>query len=171
MESYESTTRRMRSELPGVCALIQDTLPFYLEGDVSARSREFVEQHLDECDRCASFLAGGRSVQAHFHREKGSRSVVMVRDRPGQELIAAGQRRVIAFVLLVLGAVGLLVFFGVVVLGGSVSAPAPDYSERSSTEYQPTPTPVPFDPAGFAPTIVPTVAPISNLQPTEVPAP
>lgn len=146
MESYESTTRRMKAELPGVCALIQDTLPFFLEGDVSARSRQFVEQHLEECERCASFLAGGRSVQAHFRREQGTRSVVMMRDRPGQELIAEGQRRVLKLVMLFVGALVALAFIAVV-LGGSVrSATAPAYDTNTSqpAALNPTPTPAPM---------------------------
>lgn len=157
MESYESTTRRMKAELPGLCALIQDTLPFYLEGDVSARSRQFVEQHLEECERCASFLAGGRSVQAHFRREQGTRSVVMVRDRPGRELIAEGQRRVLKLGLMFAGVVAILVFIAVV-LGSSVrSVPTHGFSSSESLPFmsQATPTPAPFEPTALPPTVVP----------------
>ena len=174
MESYESTTRRMRPELPGLCSLIQDTLPFYLEGDVSVRSRQFVEQHLDECERCASFLAGGRSVHDHFRREQGARSIVMVRDHGGQELIASGQRRVLKLVLTVVGAVTLLVILaglGVGVLRSSRPVSA-DLAPTVVAPYM-TPTPTASDPADMPPPVVapasfPTATP---FQPTGVPVP
>jgi predicted anti-sigma-YlaC factor YlaD len=159
LDSYESTTRRMRSELPGLCSLIQDTLPFYLEGDVSARSRQFVEQHLDECERCASFLAGGRSVHDHFRREQSARSVVMVRDRGGQELIADGRRRFLTLIVAVTSAVALLLILTLLGVGAMRSS-RPD-----------------FGPASLPPTMVPPDARHASgptatpFQPTVVPAP
>ena len=189
MDSYESTTRRMKPDKPGLCALIQDILPFYLEGDVSVQSRQFVEGHLEECERCASFLAGGQSVQAHFHRESRTRSVVMDRDRPAQHLIASGQRRVIGLVLAVAGGLALLVVaFGMLIgfFSGSESRPAafdPHYAptvvppmvESGDRPAYLTATPVPFQPTAFPPTVEPVAEtqsqPTPTPWPTEVPAP
>jgi predicted anti-sigma-YlaC factor YlaD len=149
----------MKPELPGLCSLIQDTLPFYLEGDVSARSRQFVEQHLEECERCASFLAGGRSVQAHFRRDKASRSVVMVRDRPGQDLVAEGQRRVLRLVSLCIGAVVLMLVIAFIGTGVMRSTSAPAFG---TTEGQPATM-----------ELIPTVAPPTStpISPDVAPAP
>ena len=73
MESYESTTRRMPAEQPGLCALVQDTLPFYMDGDISPESRAFITTHLDGCLACSQFLAGARSAQSHLRRETVAR--------------------------------------------------------------------------------------------------
>lgn len=181
MESYESTTRRMKPEKPGLCALIQDMLPFYLEGDVSPQSRQFVENHLEECERCASFLAGGQSVQAHFRREAGTRSVVMRQDRPAQHLIASGRRRLIGHVLTIVGGLALLVLaFGVLsgILNGSPS-PATAFPSFGPTVVPPLveswDAPAPTQAAE----ILPTVELPANMEsqptptpwPTRVPAP
>ena len=190
MESYESTTRRMKSDKPGLCALIQDMLPFYLEGDISPQSRQFVESHLEECERCASFLAGGQSVQAHFRRESATRADILDRDRPAQHLIASGQRRVIGTVLAVAGGLVFLMVACGLLFGfarSSVSFPN-DFGQS----YEPTVvppmaegviapaylTPTPFSPTAVAPNVEPatdawsqpTSTPLT-LQPTVVPSP
>ncbi len=87
MPSYESTTRRMPADQPGLCALIQDTLPFYIEGDLSPESRAFIDAHLETCDRCGSFLAGAQSIRGHFRREPMARSAVIDNDWRAREII------------------------------------------------------------------------------------
>ena len=50
------------------CALVQDLLPLYNEGEVSPDSRELIVDHLAWCERCAGFLAGAQTVRAHLQR-------------------------------------------------------------------------------------------------------
>jgi anti-sigma factor RsiW len=68
MQAYETATTRLRAEETGACALVQDLLPLYLEGEVSPVSREQISQHLASCERCAGFLAGAQSVRGQLRR-------------------------------------------------------------------------------------------------------
>ena len=34
------------------CFLIRDLLPFYAEGQVSSETKEIIEQHFKECEKC-----------------------------------------------------------------------------------------------------------------------
>jgi predicted anti-sigma-YlaC factor YlaD len=81
MRSYESTTRRIAAEKPGMCAVVQDLLPFYIDGEVSVESRAFIDEHLAVCERCTTFLAGAQSVQGHLRREAMLRASVLDHDR------------------------------------------------------------------------------------------
>jgi hypothetical protein len=143
MQSYESTTRRISRERPGICALIQDMLPFYLEGDISPESRILIDEHLNECERCASFLAGAQSVQSHLRRETLLRGSVVEHDRRAQQMISTGRRQVIAIALV--AAIGAIALF--VVIGGLMSAPA-----RQPIAVPGTPSVEPIVPLETAPT-------------------
>lgn len=55
------------------CALVQDLLPLYLEGEVSQSSRALIIAHLNECAHCAGFLAGARSTREQLRREEDQR--------------------------------------------------------------------------------------------------
>jgi len=144
MQSYESTTRRISQERPGICALIQDMLPFYLEGDVSSDSRILIDEHLNECERCASFLAGAQSVQTHLRRETLLRGRAIEQDQRAQHMISMGQRQVIKIALV--AAISAIVLF--VVIGGLMSAPqrqpisVPGIPSNQPIEPGRTPTPV-----------------------------
>ena len=156
MQSYESTTRRISRERPGICALIQDMLPFYLEGDVSPESRILIDEHLNECERCASFLAGAQSVQSHLRRERTLRVNVVDHDRRAQQIISTGQRQLIMFVLATAGTIAVLLFVvGLIFFynaSGPIVAPVPVV-----------PTIVPADAAPMPiPSLVPTVPPPGN---------
>ena len=161
MSSYESHTIRIDPEPSGLCALIQDSLPFYLEGDVSPQSRRFIDAHLAECAGCSAFLAGGRSVRSHLRREQ------TVRATPAQSLdhtrlaLAHGRRQIIMLVLATLGMVGLLLAIALAAGGSSASVPAPEFARNRSGAAvdrqdeppfaptslpEPTPTPVPAQP-------------------------
>jgi len=156
MQRYESATRRISGERPGICALIQDMLPFYLEGDVSPDSRILIDEHLNECERCASFLAGAQSVQIHLRRETLLRSSVVEHDRRAQQMISTSRRQVITIALV--AAISAIALF--VVIGGLMSAP------------QRRPVPVPAIPS--VEPIVPletTPTPMSSLLPTMPPLP
>ena len=39
------------------CKIVEDLLPLYHDGVCSAESREMVEQHLAQCERCREVLA------------------------------------------------------------------------------------------------------------------
>ena len=144
MQSYESTTRRISQERPGICALIQDMLPFYLEGDVSPESRILIDEHLNECERCASFLAGAQSVQTHLRRENLLRGRAIEHDQRAQQMISMGQRQVIKIALV--AAISAIALF--VVIGGLMSTP----------QRQPIPVPA-----------IPSIEPIVPLETTPTP--
>jgi predicted anti-sigma-YlaC factor YlaD len=87
-------------------------LPFYLESEVSPESRMLIDEHLNECERCASFMAGAQSVQTHLRRENLVRGKVIDHDRRAQQIISTGQRQLIMLVLAVVGAIALLMVVG-----------------------------------------------------------
>lgn len=174
MESYESTTRQMRSEQPGLCALVQDTLPFYMDGDVSPESRAFISDHLQTCELCSHFLAGARSAQSHLRRDIGSRGRVVEQDWRANAAIARGQRRLLVRVLAFSGMMFVLLF-------GAFFFSARSSMPRSDTVEQPfaVPTVIPTVSMpnmgasdGVAPTPTPDVlvAPSFGSTPTPVPA-
>jgi hypothetical protein len=70
MTAYESNTHRLNQQELGACALIEDLLPLYLEGEVSPGSRDLIVEHLARCERCAGFLAGAQSVRAQLRRDQ-----------------------------------------------------------------------------------------------------
>lgn len=127
MKYNDIRTRRLGSETQGVCALIQDMLPFYMEDDVSAQSRMFIDEHLETCDCCASFLAGGRSVQEHLRRDTTLRSDVIARDTSAQDVAFRGRRQLMGFTLIGAGIAALVVLavlLGFNSRGLRVTAPA-----------------------------------------------
>ena len=134
MKYNDIRTHRLGSETQGVCALVQDMLPFYMEDDVSSQSRMFIDEHLETCDRCASFLAGGRSVQEHLRRDTTLRSDVLARDTGAQDVANTGRRQLWGFTLIGAGIaafVVLAVLLGFNSRGVQETAPA-------SLEAQPT---------------------------------
>src|SRR5689334_7591506 len=82
MTAYESTTVQINSAEYGSCALIQDLLPLYLEGEVSSGSRDTIVEHLARCERCAGYLAGAQSVRAQLRRDRSAREQVAGRAAP-----------------------------------------------------------------------------------------
>ncbi|MBN1465177.1 zf-HC2 domain-containing protein [candidate division KSB1 bacterium] len=49
--------------------LNDDTMQDYLDGNISAREREEVRQHLEECEQCRDLLASYQDVFAALERE------------------------------------------------------------------------------------------------------
>jgi anti-sigma factor RsiW len=80
MQTYETATTRLRVEEPGVCALVQDLLPLFLEGEVSPASRDQITEHLAGCERCAGFLAGAQSVRVQLRRDHSQRAASLQAD-------------------------------------------------------------------------------------------
>jgi anti-sigma factor RsiW len=122
LATYESTTVQIPHPEFGACALVQDLLPLYLEGEVSPGSRDTIVEHLARCERCASFLAGAQSVRAQFRRDQALRGAAVRLDRPVRQAIGVGQRlatMVLTLALRGLGAIGSLL------AGVSVDAHAP----------------------------------------------
>jgi predicted anti-sigma-YlaC factor YlaD len=108
MISYESTTSLLHQDLQ-VCTLIQDLLPLYVEGEVSANSREAIVQHLSQCERCAAFLAGAQSVRTQLRREHSDVARVLAGDQPAQQSMQTYQQLAKVAMLVVLIPVGLII--------------------------------------------------------------
>jgi hypothetical protein len=115
MTAYESVTTEIPHQEFGTCALVQDLLPLYLEGEVNSGSRDTIVEHLARCERCASYLAGAQSVRAQLNRERVQRVNVFVRDEPARQAVGSGQRLaalVAALGLCALGGIASLVMWG-----------------------------------------------------------
>ncbi|HMQ33599.1 MAG TPA: anti-sigma factor, partial [Chloroflexaceae bacterium] len=111
MQAYETTTSRLQVEELGSCALVQDLLPLYLEGEVSPGSRDLITEHLARCERCAGFLAGAQSARAQLRREQIQRSSAVAASAPESRAVSRLSR--------VLGGVALLFCC---LLGGGMAA-------------------------------------------------
>ncbi|HEY0739751.1 MAG TPA: zf-HC2 domain-containing protein [Herpetosiphonaceae bacterium] len=69
---YTDTTKQYRlphAEIPG-CALVQDLIPLYLDGEVTPESHALMADHLQHCQRCSGYLAGARTVRAQILNEQ-----------------------------------------------------------------------------------------------------
>ena len=80
--AYEETTTRFHSQELGACALVQDLLPLYLEGEVSPGSRDLITEHLARCERCAGFLAGAQSMRVQLRRDQVQHANTLKADAP-----------------------------------------------------------------------------------------
>jgi predicted anti-sigma-YlaC factor YlaD len=81
--TYEAaTTTPLRTGELGACALVQDLLPLYLEGEVSPGSRDLITEHLAGCERCAGFMAGAQTVRAQLRRDGLQRATSVQQDAP-----------------------------------------------------------------------------------------
>ncbi len=77
-EAYTSATQRIGPERiednfaqqPADCALVQDLLPLYIDNEVSPESHDRIATHIAQCERCAGYLAGARSVRAQLQRDQ-----------------------------------------------------------------------------------------------------
>jgi predicted anti-sigma-YlaC factor YlaD len=125
MTAFETTTTRLVQQQLGGCALIQDLLPLYIEGEVTPASRDLIAEHLMDCERCTGFLAGARSSREQLHRESRLRETSVAHDRVARQAITMGQRRVMAVVLVLFGVLCLVVVAGVISLGFATPASAP----------------------------------------------
>ncbi|HNP74711.1 MAG TPA: anti-sigma factor [Kouleothrix sp.] len=105
MTTYESATAFAHHEY-GDCALVQDLLPLYLEGEVSSASRDTIVDHLARCERCAAFLAGAQSVHAQLRRDRGERERVILGDAPTRQSLRARQGLVSMIAMLILCSLG-----------------------------------------------------------------
>lgn len=148
MTSYESTAQHLDPREPPTCVLIQDLLPLYIEGEVSAESREVIAAHLTDCERCSGFLAGAQSVRAQFRREQSQRETAAARER----LIpsAGGQPALSSVIMPIFGGLCLVALVWLVVLNllntRAMPMPFSDVGipiQATPTLIQTTPTPVP----------------------------
>jgi hypothetical protein len=103
MTAYETTTSRLVQQELGACALIQDLLPLYIEGEVTPASRDLIAEHLARCERCTGFMAGARSVRDQLRRESAQRESSVAHDHAARQAVVTGQRRLMALVLGVFG--------------------------------------------------------------------
>lgn len=107
MTTYESVTTRLAQQELGDCALIQDLLPLYAEGEVSPASRELIGEHVARCERCAGYLAGTQHRLAQLGRERAAHAATLARDTPNRKTVVGGQRLVTAIALFTTYATGL----------------------------------------------------------------
>lgn len=105
-ESYQSTTTRLAHQELGACALIEDLLPLYIEGEVSPSSRDLIAEHLARCERCAGFLAGAQSVRAQLRRDAAQRTSVITNKLPEQRVVVKGQWLAVLLAVLACCAIG-----------------------------------------------------------------
>jgi hypothetical protein len=128
MTAYESTTVQINNAEYGSCALIQDLLPLYLEGEVSSGSRDTIVEHLGRCERCAAYLAGAQSVRAQLRRDRTARERVAERVAPRPALSQSSRLANLIMMLSLcgLGALATLLFWlgaehhSPILLGGMV---------------------------------------------------
>lgn len=152
MTSEPSANQQAPQEF-GACALIEDLLPLYLEGEVSPGSRDAIVEHLAACERCAGFLAGAQNARARLHHlpPKGAMPgspPAWMGEQPGPPPAAHGgvRKRSRPALLLALTLLGGLVFFclaGFALVGGVDSAPvamqaypASGFSERDGAAHE-----------------------------------
>jgi len=69
MRVYDQATVALHDRGEEACAMVQDLLPLYSDGEVSAATREQIAAHLAGCPACAGVLAGARSVQSELRRD------------------------------------------------------------------------------------------------------
>jgi hypothetical protein len=108
MTTYETTTTRLIQQELGACALIQDLLPLYVEGEVSPGSRDLIVEHVARCERCAGYLAGTQNVLTQLRRDRSIHITTLERDTPNRQTLTGGQRLVTAIALLTTYGAGLL---------------------------------------------------------------
>jgi predicted anti-sigma-YlaC factor YlaD len=121
---YEATTTRLAREELGACALIEDLLPLYLEGEVSPGSRDTIVAHLGRCERCAGYLAGAQSIRTQLRTQERGRSEAVAAQPREQQAALWGSWLLRAFLLLAAcgtGLVGSLGFWVGVNQGGAVA--------------------------------------------------
>jgi len=69
MRVYDQATVALRDRDEEACAMVQDLLPLYIDGEVSPATREQVAAHLAGCPACAGVLAGARSAQSELRQD------------------------------------------------------------------------------------------------------
>jgi hypothetical protein len=117
---YTGTTQRTRmprAEIPG-CALVQDLIPLYLDGEVTHESHVLMADHLQQCERCSGYLAGARTVRQQLLQDQNTiraamssgPTVAQVAQPVAESLGATLWRMVMA--LTWLGGLGLLLIGG-----------------------------------------------------------
>ncbi len=109
MSPNESTTTRFDPK-PTPCALIEDLLPLYVEGEVSPGARDLIAEHLATCEHCAGFLAGAQSVRAQLRHDQQARRSVVADDKPAVQAVTAAQFAIAIGAVLCIGMIGLFVF-------------------------------------------------------------
>src|SRR5215212_5760195 len=108
MTAYESTTSRLVQQELGACALIQDLLPLYVEGEVSPGSRDMIMEHVSRCECCAGYLAGTQNALTQLRHERTTHIATLDRDTPNRRTLTGGQRLVTAIAVLTTYAGGLV---------------------------------------------------------------
>lgn len=126
---FTGTTQRQRlphAEIPG-CALVQDLIPLYLDGEVTHESHVLMAEHLQRCERCSGYLAGARSVRSEILSEQQSiraAGAPQPTNRLGREPVGNSLAMTLWQSLMVL-LYGLGLFFGLIAAQGTGFRPLP----------------------------------------------
>lgn len=105
--AYDTTTSRLdHAATPEICALVQDLLPLYLEGEVSPGSRDTIVNHLAHCDRCAGYLAGAQSMRVQLRREAASHMQARTATLPEHHTLRRWQRLLAGLTALIICIIG-----------------------------------------------------------------
>jgi|GEM_PF-1031726 hypothetical protein len=108
MTAFESSTIQLpQSQESSYCALIQDLLPLYLEGEVNPISRDQIAEHISHCNHCSGFLAGARSMHSQLQMELQQRQAAIAQSKPQtQRLFTLGSLVVTLIATLASAAMG-----------------------------------------------------------------
>ena len=106
---YETATTRLQPHAFTPCALVEDLLPLYIDGEVGPASRELMAEHLAQCDHCAGYLAGAQSARNQLRREGGARAAVVANDRQAQQAVSSAQRMIATLAMVGLALLSLLI--------------------------------------------------------------
>jgi hypothetical protein len=107
--AYETTTTRLQSSGLNTCALVEDLLPLYIDGEVSPATHDMMVEHLAQCEHCAGYLAGAQSVRGQLRRDQSARVAVVANDRQAQQAMSSLQRLIYTAMLLGVSMAALLI--------------------------------------------------------------
>lgn len=107
--AYETTTTRLQSPPLNTCALVEDLLPLYMDGEVSPVTHDMMVEHLAQCEHCAGYLAGAQSARGQLRRDQVARSAVVANDRQAQHAMSSLQQLIYTSVIVGVSLVALVI--------------------------------------------------------------
>lgn len=117
-DAYTQSTQRIAVEHTD-CALVQDLLPLYLDNEVSPESHARIADHITQCERCASYLAGARSVRSQLLQgqqpAQASATAASYGPSAQQHMTKPFGHKLGRILLLTAGAIGLLILVPVLI--------------------------------------------------------
>ncbi len=90
------------------CAIVQDLLPLYVDGVVSEPSKEYIEEHLRECDDCKIHIEGLKEPMGEEAKKKQELTA-----KQYKKGIAYFKHRQILKILLIVVLIGMSLYSGI----------------------------------------------------------